>query len=153
LLALIILLGAYLRLTDLGGPSLWLDEILHLQVTQSLSHQPWYRLVAGVREIAGKTENGALYFGLRILGQRLAPVETDSSYVRISGTNVTISISTRSGRKSAIGFACRRGSSQCISSWRRSWGSSRSRRGDSRRTAVVREERANQILGLQVPNR
>ncbi len=75
-LALIIVLGAYLRLTDLGAPSLWLDEILHLQVTQSLSDQPWYRLLAGVREIAGKTENGALYYGLQIMGQRLAPGET-----------------------------------------------------------------------------
>jgi 4-amino-4-deoxy-L-arabinose transferase-like glycosyltransferase len=76
LLALIIVLGAYLRLADLGGPSLWLDEMLHLEVTQSLSDQPWYRLLAGVREIAGKTENGALYYGLQILGQRLAPGET-----------------------------------------------------------------------------
>jgi len=76
LLALTIVLGAYLRLADLGGPSLWLDEILHLQVTQSLSDQPWYRLLVGVREIAGKTENGALYYGLQILGQRLAPGET-----------------------------------------------------------------------------
>jgi hypothetical protein len=76
LLALIIVLGAYLRLEDLGGPSLWLDEILHLQVTQSLSDEPWYRLLVGVREIAGKTENGALYYGLQILGQRLAPGET-----------------------------------------------------------------------------
>jgi len=75
-LALVILLGAYLRLTDLGGPSLWLDEILHLQVAQSLSDQPWYRLLTGVHEVRGKTENGALYYGLQILGQRLAPGET-----------------------------------------------------------------------------
>jgi 4-amino-4-deoxy-L-arabinose transferase-like glycosyltransferase len=71
----IIALGAYLRLTDLGGPSLWLDEILHLQVTQSLADQPWYRLLMGVHEVAGKTENGALYYGLQILGQKLAPGE------------------------------------------------------------------------------
>ena len=50
-LALVIALGAYLRLADLGGPSLWLDEILHLRVTQSLSLQPWYRLLTSVREV------------------------------------------------------------------------------------------------------
>jgi uncharacterized membrane protein len=75
-LALIIALGAYLRLADLGGPSLWLDEILHLQISQSLADQPWYEFLTGVREIRGGTENGALYYGLQILGQRLVPGDT-----------------------------------------------------------------------------
>ena len=75
-LVMVIVLGAYLRLVDLAGPSLWLDEILHLKVTQSLADQPWYRLLMGVHEVAGKTENGALYYGLQILGQKLAPGET-----------------------------------------------------------------------------
>ena len=76
LLTTVIVLGAYLRLADLGGPSLWLDEILHLQIAQSLSHQPWYRTLMGVRELSGRTENGALYYGLQILGLRLVPGET-----------------------------------------------------------------------------
>lgn len=76
LLAAIIVLGAYLRLKDLGGPSLWLDEILHLNVTQSLADVPWYRDLGGVREVNGGTENGSLYYRLQILGQKLAPGET-----------------------------------------------------------------------------
>ncbi len=76
LLVLVISLGATLRLVDLGGPSLWLDEILHLQVAQSLADDPWYRHLAGVREIKGGTENGALYYRLQIWGQKLAPGET-----------------------------------------------------------------------------
>lgn len=76
LLATIIGLGAYLRLADLGGPSLWLDEILHLQVARSLSEQPWYHFLTGVREVSGRTENGPLYYALQILGLRLAPDET-----------------------------------------------------------------------------
>ncbi len=73
LLALILGFGAYLRLVDLAGPSLWLDEILHLQVTQSLADEPWYQHLAGVREVKGGTENGALYYRLQIWGQKLAP--------------------------------------------------------------------------------
>lgn len=68
----IIVLGAVLRLHDLAGPSLWLDEILHFQVVQSLQG-PWYRYLLGIPEIAGGTENGPLYYGLQALGQWLAP--------------------------------------------------------------------------------
>ena len=75
-LVLVIILGGYLRLVDLGGPSLWLDEILHLEITRSLLNEPWYRFFTGVREIRGGTENGALYYGLQILGQKLAPGDT-----------------------------------------------------------------------------
>ena len=74
-LALVVALGTYLRLADLGGPSLWLDEILHLQAAQSLADEPWHRHLTGVREIKGGTENGALYYRLQIWGQRLAPGE------------------------------------------------------------------------------
>ncbi len=76
LLTLIVGLGAYLRLANLGGPSLWLDEILHLRIAQSLVDEPWYRHLTGVREMSGGTENGAVYYGLQILGQKLAPGET-----------------------------------------------------------------------------
>ena len=73
----IIALGAYLRLVDLGGPSLWHDEIIHFQTAESLAQQPWYRHLTGVREVLhGRTENGFVYYGLQMLGQRLAPGET-----------------------------------------------------------------------------
>ncbi|MEM7587326.1 MAG: glycosyltransferase family 39 protein, partial [Acidobacteriota bacterium] len=74
-LALIFALGAYLRLVDLTGPSLWLDEIIHLQVTRSLADEPWYQHALGVSEVAGVTENGPLYYRLQIWGQKLAPGE------------------------------------------------------------------------------
>ena len=76
LLALIIGLGAYLRFVDLGGPSLWLDEIRHFEVAQWLSGQPWYGFLTGIGEKGGGTENGALYYGLQILGQKLVPGDT-----------------------------------------------------------------------------
>ncbi len=69
----ILLLGAYLRLVDLGGPSLWLDEILHLEVSQDLASESWYHHLLGVREIEGGTENGPLYYRLQIWGQQLLP--------------------------------------------------------------------------------
>ena len=72
-LAAVVLLGAYLRLNDLSGPSLWLDEILHLEVVGSLAAQPWHQFLTGVREIKGGTENGALYYGLQLLGQKIQP--------------------------------------------------------------------------------
>ena len=75
-LTLVIALGAYLRLHDLGGPSLWHDEIVHLQAAESLARQPWYRHLTGISEVRGWRENGSLYYGLQILGLRLAPGET-----------------------------------------------------------------------------
>lgn len=74
-LALITALGAYLRLVELTSPSLWLDEILHLQITHTLAGEPWYHHLLGVREIKGGTENGPLYYRLQIWGQKLAPGE------------------------------------------------------------------------------
>ena len=74
-LTVVIALGAYLRLVDLGGPSLWHDEIIHLQEIESLERQPWFRHLTGVSEVTGRTENGFVYYGLQILGQRLVPGE------------------------------------------------------------------------------
>ena len=50
-LAAITVLGAVLRWQDLAVPSLWLDEILHLRVTQGLGWRDLGRLIVGVREI------------------------------------------------------------------------------------------------------
>jgi 4-amino-4-deoxy-L-arabinose transferase-like glycosyltransferase len=75
-LMVVIALGAYLRLVDLGGPSLWHDEIIHFQTAESLAQQPWFRHLTGVREVLhGRTENGFAYYGLQMLGQRLATGE------------------------------------------------------------------------------
>ncbi len=67
--------GAWLRFRDLGGPSFWLDEILHLRIARALSEQSLLSLLAGVEEIGGGTENGLLYYSLLHLGDRLVPGE------------------------------------------------------------------------------
>ncbi len=65
--------AGYLRWHDLGVPSLWLDEILHLRVTEALDWtQPWLFLL-GMRETGGYAENGPLYYALQALGQVVAP--------------------------------------------------------------------------------
>jgi len=53
LLAVILALGAYLRLVDLGGPSLWHDEITHLGAAETLASEPWYRALTGITEVEG----------------------------------------------------------------------------------------------------
>jgi 4-amino-4-deoxy-L-arabinose transferase-like glycosyltransferase len=80
-LVIVIALGAYLRLADLGGPSLWHDEIIHLRSVDSMARQPWYRHLTGVREVAGRRENGFVYYGLQMLGQQLAPGEVGARLV------------------------------------------------------------------------
>lgn len=72
ILGLTLALGVYLRLDDLGGPSLWLDEIIHLSMAEKLAVEPWYRALTGIVEVEGYTENGPVYYWFQILGQRLA---------------------------------------------------------------------------------
>lgn len=74
-LAIVILLGAYLRLVDLDGPSLWHDEIVHLRSAELVAQHPWYRNLLGVEDVRGWTENGFLYYSLQNLGQKLVPGE------------------------------------------------------------------------------
>ena len=73
LLVLILLLGVNLRLDDLGGPSLWHDEIIHLEMAQKVAAEPWYRSLTGIIEVEGYTENGPVYYWFQSLGQRIAP--------------------------------------------------------------------------------
>lgn len=98
-LAPAVLLGAYLRLVDLAGPSLWLDEILHLHVTRALADDPWYRHLLGVHEIKGGTENGALYYRLQILGQRLAPGDLGVRLLPASIGILTLPLMALAGRR------------------------------------------------------
>ena len=76
LLALIVVFGAWLRFDGLGEPSMWLDEILHLGIARTLTEQPWQGFLTGMTEVDGATENGALYYALFFLGDRLLPGET-----------------------------------------------------------------------------
>ena len=71
----ILALGAFLRFDDLGGPSLWLDEILHLKIATEVSTKPWTQFVTGFREVASGPENGTLYYALQALGHSIRPGE------------------------------------------------------------------------------
>jgi hypothetical protein len=95
-LAAIVALGAVLRLEDLGGPSLWLDEILHLQIARSLVDEPWLRFLTG-RDMGG-TENGGLYYGLQILGLALAPGETGVRLIPAVVGTLTLPLMAVTGR-------------------------------------------------------
>lgn len=57
LLAIAVATGAFLRLESLGAPSYWLDEILHVQLTESAIQQPLWRWITGF-----SAEHGPLYY-------------------------------------------------------------------------------------------
>lgn len=70
--------GAWLRLRVLGGPSLWLDEIINVDVATKAMRLPLWRWLTGL-----EPENGPLYFASVLAGRvmpapelalRLAPV-------------------------------------------------------------------------------
>jgi len=98
LLALTVALGAYLRLVDLGGPSLWHDEIIHLNAAANVASQPWHRSLTGIREVSGYTENGPIYYWLLVLGQRLAPGETGARLFPAIFGILTLPLMAWSGR-------------------------------------------------------
>lgn len=66
-------IAAYLRFAGLGVPSLWLDEILHVERAQEAADAPWHAWLTGV---SVDRENGALYYASQLLAQRLASGET-----------------------------------------------------------------------------
>lgn len=56
--------GAWLRLRGLGVPSLWLDEIINVDIVTKAVHFPMWRWVAGF-----EPENGPLYFASELAGR------------------------------------------------------------------------------------
>lgn len=62
-----LLLGAFLRLEGLGGPSLWLDEILNYDIAREAGELPWWSWLVGF-----EVENGPLYFAVVKAGQGLS---------------------------------------------------------------------------------
>lgn len=64
----ILAMGAFLRLEGLGGPSLWLDEILNFDIAQASGDHPWWAWLVGF-----EVENGPLYFAVLRAGQALTP--------------------------------------------------------------------------------
>ena len=48
LLAAVVAIAAFLRFDDLGGPSYWLDEILHQNFTSAAAAQPLWRWLVSV---------------------------------------------------------------------------------------------------------
>lgn len=74
--------AVYLRFDGLAEPSLWLDEILHLEKALAARDEPWYTWLTGV---SVDRENGPLYYASQLmalelfdgeLGVRLMPVLT-----------------------------------------------------------------------------
>lgn len=68
-LAAIVAAAALLRFHALGAPSLWLDEILHVDILAALTHQPFYRWVRF------ESENGALFYATQLAGRLAAAPE------------------------------------------------------------------------------
>lgn len=71
ILLAIALLGAWLRFSDLAGPSLWLDEILNVEIIRGLDRLPLHAWLFGFER-----ENGPVYFALHAISLALfEPVE------------------------------------------------------------------------------
>lgn len=60
------LAGALLRFYRLGVPSLWLDEILNVDITAAATGRPWWDWLIGFER-----ENGPLYFALQLLSSSI----------------------------------------------------------------------------------
>ena len=61
LLAVALILAAFLRFDHLGGPSYWLDEILGDQLTTSAKSAPWWHWITGLEE-----QHGPLYYATQL---------------------------------------------------------------------------------------
>ncbi|MEM9293628.1 MAG: glycosyltransferase family 39 protein [Acidobacteriota bacterium] len=62
----ILALATFLRFDGLAEPSLWLDEILHVEATEEAASQPWQTWWTGV---SADRENGSLYYATQLLAQ------------------------------------------------------------------------------------
>ena len=66
-LTVTILFGAYLRLDDLGEPSLWHDEIYHVLIGEKTLGEPALHWLVGLES---DRENGPLYYATQLLANR-----------------------------------------------------------------------------------
>src|SRR3954471_14092481 len=103
LLAIITAAGAYLRFHDLGGPSMWLDEILSFDVAAFAMHQPWWRWLVTTFE----PEHGPLFHASLNAGRFLPrPEESVRVVAAMCGTMtipfVWIAARARCGAAAAI---------------------------------------------------
>jgi mannosyltransferase len=74
LLACLLVFGVavFLRLDGLGEPSLWFDEILHLERGRAALEEPWSAWISGLRV---DRENGPLYYATQLLAMRFTDGE------------------------------------------------------------------------------
>ena len=72
LVGLVIVLASYLRLDGLGEPSLWFDEILHVEKAATALNEPWHAWFTG---LGVDNENGSLYYATQSLALRIRPDE------------------------------------------------------------------------------
>ena len=74
LIALVTSIAAWLRLDDLGAPSLWLDEILNVGIIRSLESPGIAAWLIGFER-----ENGPLYYALHALAMKL-PLAIETAF-------------------------------------------------------------------------
>jgi hypothetical protein len=86
LLAIITAAGAWLRLHDLGGPSLWLDEILSYDIATKAAPAPWGRWLTSTFE----PEHGPLFHASLLAGRFLAQPESSARVIAAICGVVTI---------------------------------------------------------------
>ncbi|HUP42168.1 MAG TPA: hypothetical protein VM599_03045, partial [Thermoanaerobaculia bacterium] len=82
LVAAAVALGAWLRLDGLGEPSLWLDELLNVEITAAAAERPWYDWLRGFER-----ENGPLYYAAQLAA---APVDDREAAARLAPALVGI---------------------------------------------------------------
>lgn len=103
LLGFIIAAGAYLRFHDLGGPSMWLDEILSFGVASGATRQPlWHWLLSTF-----EPEHGPLFHASLLAGRFLQRPETSVRLLAAICGTITIPLVWIAGRRfnAAAGIA------------------------------------------------
>jgi hypothetical protein len=78
-----------LRLEDLGGPSLWYDEIFHIQKAEAALTEPWYAWLTGLEV---DRENGPLYYTTQLLALRISPDEIGARLIPALAGIVTVGL-------------------------------------------------------------
>lgn len=102
-------IAAFLRFDAIAEPSLWLDEILHYELTLDTIDAPWHAWLTGVSD---DRENGSLFYATQRLGLWLADGELGVRLMpALAGVAAVVVIfwvglvASGSGRAAAVGAA------------------------------------------------
>jgi hypothetical protein len=94
--ALATLLGGVLRLSGLGTPGLWLDEILHYDIASRAAGNPWHSWLLGF-----EFENGPLFYGSLLAGRVAPGAETSDRLAEAIAGTATIPLIAIAGAMAA----------------------------------------------------